>query len=273
MSEQDQTQADVIQAEVVPVVASALSLVISTPDDYAAAAESLKSVKGAQKRVDAELIDPWRKVKANAAENMKKWDDLLMVPLRKAEDILKQKQLAYDAEQERIRLAEEKRLQDIENERKRKEQEKADAAVQAAKDKEAAALKEQQEAAQRAQDATNEEDRIKAQAEAAKAGKAAAAAAAKAAVREESAASVGPAAVISVARNVPKVAGQSIRKTWKARLTNLPALAGLPIGDVRLSFITFDNAAANRFAVATKGAVKVDGVEFYEESTLASSSR
>lgn len=88
----------------------------------------------------------------------------------------------------------------------------------------------------------------------------------------EAAASV-QAPVVQVATVAPVVKGQSIRKAWKARLDSLSVLTGIPEGDVRLSFVTFDQSAANRFAAATKGAVGVAGVTFYEEALLASRSR
>jgi|GEM_PF-1875987 len=266
--------AELETAEVAPVVARAYSLVISTPEDYSEAAEELKKNKGMQKRIDAKLIDPWRKSKANATANMKEWDDLLMVPLRKAEGILKTKQLAYDAEKERARLAEERRLQAIEDERTRKEQERADALVRAQREKEQAALRAQQEALQRAQNATNAEARAKAQAEAEKASKAAAAAAAKAAEREEAAAAVGPATVITVASEVPKVAGQHKVKKWKGRVVDPRAAVKALFAQADwAAYIKLDQGAIDAFAARTSGNTPMDGILFVEEVTLASSSR
>ncbi len=256
--------AELETAEIAPVVARANSLVIATPEDYSEAAEELKKNKGMQKRIDAKLIDPWRKSKANAAANMKEWDDLLMVPLRKAEDILKQKQLAYQAEQEAIRQAEQRRLQAAADEAARKEREKSEAAARLQREKEQAALQAAEEARKRAAAATNEAERAKAAAEAEKAQAAANKAAAAALVREETAAAV-IAPVVTVAAVTPVIAGQSVRKTWKARVVNaaiLPREYTLP-----------NQQALDAFAKATKGAIPLSGVEFYEESTLASSSR
>ncbi len=84
---------------------------------------------------------------------------------------------------------------------------------------------------------------------------------------EAAAAVVAP--VVELASVTQKQAGESVRKVWKARLISLADLTGLPAGDVRLSFVTFDQSAANKFATATKGAVKVAGVEFREESIMA----
>ena len=80
---------------------------------------------------------------------------------------------------------------------------------------------------------------------------------------EQAAAVIAP--VVTVAAVTPVIAGQSIRKTWKARVVNSDA--------VPRAWLMVNEKSLAAFAVATKGAVKVDGVEFYEESTLASSSR
>lgn len=68
-----------------------------------------------------------------------------------------------------------------------------------------------------------------------------------------------------------KVAGISIRKYWRARVTD-PLL--VPIAPNGLNGLPFeirpvDMRALNEFAAKTKGAVQVPGVEFYEESNAA----
>jgi hypothetical protein len=80
---------------------------------------------------------------------------------------------------------------------------------------------------------------------------------------EHAAAVIAP--VVQVAAVTPVIAGQSVRKTWKARVVNSDA--------VPRAWLMVNEKSLAAFAVATKGAVKVDGVEFYEDSTLASSSR
>lgn len=93
------------------------------------------------------------------------------------------------------------------------------------------------------------------------------------ALREQAAMVAAP--VVSVARDmVPEVKGQSIRKTWKARIVDqkkaVTAILGLPDW---AAFVKVNESEFNRFAARTKGAAALDGVEFYEESTLASSSK
>ena len=80
---------------------------------------------------------------------------------------------------------------------------------------------------------------------------------------EQAAAIIAP--VVSVASVTPVISGQSIRKTWTARVTNAAI--------VPREWLTVNEAALKAFAKSTKGAVPVAGVQFFEESSLASSSR
>lgn len=68
-----------------------------------------------------------------------------------------------------------------------------------------------------------------------------------------------------------KAKGESTRTAWKAKLADLKALASAAAAgnDVALSLLEFDQSAANKFASATKGAVAIPGIEFYEEAVLA----
>lgn len=221
-----ETQVETIRAEVAPVVARATALQVRTPDDYSGAAEFLKAIKAAQKRV-ADHFGPmktaahaaWKKITMTEAE--------AVAPLNDAERTVKGRMLTYQAEQERIRQAEQRKLQAEADERARREREALEA--KAAKMKTEAKREEYLERAQEV-----------------------------------------AAPVVTVAAVVPVVTGQAIRTTWKARLISIETLTGIPAGDVRLSLIAFDQSAANRLAVATKGAVAVRGVEWYTEQSLAS---
>lgn len=77
--------------------------------------------------------------------------------------------------------------------------------------------------------------------------------------------------VIEVETVAPKVAGQSIRKIWKANITDPKAavLAIMQWPDWE-AYIRLSDTELNRFAARTKGAVKVAGVEFAEEASLSS---
>lgn len=71
--------------------------------------------------------------------------------------------------------------------------------------------------------------------------------------------------VVEIAAPV-EVEGVAIRKVWKARLVDMDKLiAAAGPGTVAASLLAFNEKAANAFARSTKGNVKVDGIEFYEE--------
>jgi len=218
---ENEVNVEEIRAEVMPVVQEASALVVASDEDYAAAANFLKVVKGAQKKV-TEYFGPmkaathaaWKAVTTKEAETLK--------PLTQAEGTVKNIMLKYHNEQEAIRREEQRKLQAAADEAARKERERLE--------KQAAKLK------------TPEK---------------------KEALLEQAAAVSAP--VIEVARELPKVAGQSVRKTWKARVTD--------IQQVPREWLVVNESALNAFAKSTKGAVKVPGVEFFEESTLASSSK
>jgi hypothetical protein len=254
---------DTIKAETLPVVARASAIVVKTPEQYTEASDFLKAVKGAQKRV-ADFFGPMKSKAHDAWKVITTTEAATLKPLQDAEAQVKRVLVTYQAEQEAIRQAEQRKLQAAADEAARKEREKSEAAARLQREKEQAALQAAEEARKRAQAATNEAERAKAAADAEKAQAAASKAAAAALVREETAAAV-IAPVVAVAAVTPVIAGQSIRKTWKARVVNSDA--------VPRAWLMVNEKSLAAFAVATKGAVKVDGVEFYEESTLASSSR
>lgn len=78
-------------------------------------------------------------------------------------------------------------------------------------------------------------------------------------LREQAAEVVAP--VIQVASATPKVEGASVRKIWRARVVDPQ--------QVPREFLIVNEKALEAYAKATKGAVSVPGVEFYEESSLA----
>lgn len=70
-----------------------------------------------------------------------------------------------------------------------------------------------------------------------------------------------------------KVKGLGSRSTWKSRVTNVVAFIEYAIKSERadlLAMVSIDQSALNKYAVATKGAMKIPGVEFYEDSTVVS---
>jgi len=228
MSERDQVE--VIRAEVAPVVAQAGAVVVKTAEQYAGAADFLKAIKGAQKRVTdhfgpmkAAAHAAWKTITGKEAETM--------APLTEAEALVKQRMLCYSNEQDRLRRAEQARLQA-----------EADAAAErerARLEKEAARLK------------TPElrEARL-----------------------EQAAAVQAPAVILAPA--VPKVAGQSIRKTWRAVLTDPhAAVKAITQWPDWAAYIDVRQGELDRFAARTRGQVAVPGVEFREETGLSSRGR
>ena len=80
---------------------------------------------------------------------------------------------------------------------------------------------------------------------------------------EQAAAVIAP--VVQVASVAPVVSGQSVRKTWTAKVVD--------VSQVPREWMVVNEKALDSFAKATKGAVKVPGVEFVEVASLASSGR
>lgn len=79
---------------------------------------------------------------------------------------------------------------------------------------------------------------------------------------------------VEVASTVPDVAGQSVRKTWKAKIVDPCKAVGAVVAfpDWQ-AYIKLNEGEFNRFAARTKGKVPLAGVEFYEEATLASGAK
>lgn len=265
-------QVEEIQTQVAPVAAMAGRLVVATPAQYAEAADFLKAVKAAQKQVEDWFADPvskahaaWKSLTTKKAETL--------APLVEAERAVKGKMISWQTEQERIRRAEEAKLQAEADERARREREKIEAAARAQREREEAARRAEAEARARAAAAANEEARKVALAEAEKARKAAEAAAAKAEVREETAAQV-IAPVVTVASFQPEIKGQSIRRTWKARVTDpRAAVAAIMAWPDWHAYVEINGGELNRFAARTKGAVAVPGVEWFEDAVLSSTGK
>ena len=105
--------------EIAPIVRQANALTIKTAEEYERAGRGVMVIKGQAKRIDAELIEPWRVQKRHADGEMKKLKALLLDPLTQAEAILKGKQTVWHTEQKRIR-------EDAEREAMRKAEEEAE---------------------------------------------------------------------------------------------------------------------------------------------------
>jgi chemotaxis protein histidine kinase CheA len=254
-----------IKQEVLPVAERAAAMVVRNAGERSAAMAFLVTIKGAVKKVE-EYWKPKKQAMDVAKRQLLDAEREMLVPLQSAEATLKASLIAFDREEAQRAEAERRRLQAIEDERARREQERLnqEAARQRAIEAEQRA---KAEAARVAAEQASAADRARLQAEADAAERRANAAAAKVEAKEEASAYVAP-VVVQVAAPV-KQAGESTRTIWKARLVNLSALTGIQPGDVRLTFLEFDQSAANRFAAATKGAVTVPGIVFESEQSMA----
>lgn len=260
-----------LKAEVAPVLARASALVIVTPDDYESAGEFCKEIARALRKVGA-VCDPVVQATDKAHKDAVALRASFADPLKAAKATVSQKQLAWSAEQERIRQAEQRRLQAEADERARKEREKQEAAARLAREKEDAARRAEEDLRRRAQAETDQKAREAALKEAEKRRAEAEAAAAKAAEREEAAAVV-VAPVVQVASVAPKVKGQNTAVVWKARITDPRAATRAVMSWPDWSaYVTLNAAEFNRFALRTKGVAQVEGVEFYQESIMRSRS-
>ena len=251
-----------IKTEVLTVTETAKQLQVTNGAQYQGAADYLKAVKVAQKKV-ADHFGPMKTAAHNAWKTITAQEAATLAPLTEAEGVLKRNMLAYQQAQEAIRQAEQRRLQAEADARAKAERDRAEAAAA----KQRAIEAEQRriaEAAHLAAEQASAADRARLQAEAAAAQRKADAAAAKADAKDDQAAAV-IATVVTVAASVPVVVGQSIRKTWRARVVNSAV--------VPREWMVVNQPALDAFAKATKGAVAVAGVEMYEETGLASSSK
>lgn len=86
------------QQEVNSLSAQAKGLIVSNTEEYSYAAEYLKTVKGALKRVNEKIIAPAEEVKRKAEVSRKNLVAIFRAPLLAAESILKSKMLTFDRE-------------------------------------------------------------------------------------------------------------------------------------------------------------------------------
>lgn len=96
----------------------ARALVIKCHDDYRLVGMELQSIKAARVSIEAVWKPMQRKADEAKAEILKQRREV-EAPLEEAEKIYKDKALAWDQEQERLRIVEQKRLQAIEDEKHR----------------------------------------------------------------------------------------------------------------------------------------------------------
>lgn len=208
-------------------------------DSCTRASELLKSIKGLRLQI-SRWFEPHveaameTKRKAEAARKaLADERDRMEAPLVDAEQRVKRALLDYEAEQERLRQAEERRLQ---------------------------------EEAQRQAEAVTLAAAAEMEAEAARTGDAALRAEAENLIEQPT-----EAPAVSVARTVPTTKGVTYRDRWKAHPTvDVKALAAaVARGQAPLNFLTPNMTAINAYAVATKGTQTVPGVRWINDREIA----
>ena len=206
------------------------SYAITTEDQYGIAAIDLKGIKLKTKELD----DLRKSLTRPLDESKKRIMDFFMKPLNflnKAEENIKAAMLAWQRKQEVIRQAEENRLRELQ----RKEEER---------------IRLEQEKIQK-----------QAEAEAAKGKTDKAFGLTQKADMLTEKADVLAMATPFVNSTVQTVSGISMRKAWKYRIideTKVPR-----------EYLMIDESKLGAMARATKGTVKVDGVEFYADDVIA----
>jgi hypothetical protein len=253
---------DEMKTEVLTVTETAKQMQVASAPQYQGAADYLKAVKAAQKKV-ADHFGPMKEAAHKAWKTITAQEAATLAPLTEAEGTLKRNMLAYQQAQEASRQAEQRRLQAEADAMAKAERDRAEAAAAKQRAIEAEQRRIAEEARRKA-DQAGAAERAKLQAAAAAAQRKADAAAEKAMAKDDQAAAV-VAPVVTVAASVPVVQGQSIRKTWRARVVNA--------AEVPREWLVVNQQALDAFAKATKGAAPVAGVEMYEETGLASSSK
>ncbi len=225
---------DIIKEQEVTSISNQASvLTISNAAEYSSAADYLKTVKSALKKVNDEIIAPAEEVKRKAELNRKNLVNLFRVPLQKAESILKRKLLFFDQEAKRKAREEQDRLQanaDAEAERKRER------LINQATRLKTPELQEQRLAEAEEVEATV----ITVQSEAPK-------------VEGISTRKTWKAEVVGKLAFL-KAAAESQSDSYP---------------NPYFGFIIIDESALNKVAAATKGQISYPGIKFYEHETMA----
>lgn len=241
MSDIDQRSQELaIEAE--HILTTAQGYAVSSVTEFENAANELKAIKAKTKEIDGQRVF----LKAPVLEQAKRIDDFFRAPLKflaDAESLLKRAMLGFQQAEEAKRLEAERKAQEAA--RKEQEELRRKAADDERKAKE---LQIQAEAAAASGDI---ETAIKLEARAEKLED-------KADARVEQAASV---IIPTIAREQPKIAGISTRKVWKHRVADARR--------VPRDYLVVNEKMLADFAKATKGAIPVEGVEFYSEEVMA----
>lgn len=242
------------------------SVIVRTPEERTTVYDAIKNVKNVKDRVVAFFADSKKKAhdtwKAIVA-NEKSFTDRL-----DAFEFAAKKAIGrYDAEVEASREAERQRLQAIADEQARKERERREQEAARQRAIEEEQRRKAEEARKAAMAAANEEERKRKIAEAEAAERRATAAQVKAESKDEAASAI-VVPIVQVFTAIQKQEGESTRTIWKAKITDITKIPGnYYLQNPKV--IEAIQSAMDKFAVATKGAVPVDGVKFFSEQSIA----
>lgn len=222
-----------IEDQIAPMEAWARAISIKTPEDYKAVSDQVRLVKVLQGDADS-TFDPTIK---KYFEPYKFWLGIkkrIVERLELIEKVGKRAMITWNDEQEKIRKEEEARRQ-------------REALGQEEKKKGQLLV--------RAEKADARGDTVKAEG-----------------LRAASDQVVVPTAPVESA--IPVIQGQSIRDNWVGEVVDLAALVkAIAEGRASIGFLKVDQVAVNKQAKATKDTFKIDGVRFWNDKTMAVSTK
>jgi len=244
-----------LKSESTDIVEAAHALMVKDATSYAAAAQSIQSIKALRRKIDLafdDLISNAHKQHVALIARKREFDQ----PLADAEDLLKSRGTVYLDEEERKRMAEEQRIAKELSERQAAEDAKARAAVELAR---AEKIAEAQRLEQGEFHALAEQ------------------VLAEAAAIEDPPEIARELPVVSVASRVPKLAGVTTPRKWSAVIVDLKALAksigageqptALMIGiEQRNGVLT--SPALNAQAVSLKAELRIPGVKAVPKTNM-----
>lgn len=246
-----------VEEKALSIVDQANAVKVTDPQTYTAAGIMWKSIGDMIKEVK-DTFDPIceaaHKAHKAATEKRSKYLDHLTA----AQKAVKSLMSAYDAEQERIRKAEEERLSAIaraeEEARRKAEIERLEAERKAEEDR----LLAEAQAAKDRGDNDTAEILTNAAVETSEA------------IKEQSAAIAQEpiyVAPVVVQKTTPKMAGGPVyREVWAAEVTDIKALClAVATGKSSTECVTGNMVALNRMAVALKGTMNIPGVKAYSK--------
>jgi len=193
----------------------AKSIIIQSNDDYVRAGEILLTIKGLRKEINS-FFDPICTKAFEAHKEAVAQKKRADAPLVEAEGIIKPRIAAWNAEQERIRKAEEDRLR--EEARKQEEERRLEDAIlaeQSGNKEEAAAIMD----------------------------------------------TPVQAPVVVVPKSIPKVAGVSMTKQWKFRITDA--------NKIPRQYLTVDEQKIGAIVRALKDQANIPGVEVFSVDSVS----